>query len=134
MSQIPGFQESLPFNGALSTRIPLMTFSQGWPTEGMPNSDPRNANDLDDSFTDDWSWLLGKHFLQAGITVVSETKRQIPTTASQGNWTFTGTFTGNAMADFLLGDSASFTSDQHHRPSLYPRENRFAVCRRSNTS
>jgi hypothetical protein len=109
VSQIPGFQETLPYNGTLSTRIPLMTFSQGWPTEGIPNNLPRNADDLDDSLTDDWSWLLGKHFIQAGLTIVSETKRQIPTTASQGNWTFTGTFTGNAMADFLLGDGASFS-------------------------
>jgi hypothetical protein len=109
VSQIPGFQETLPFNGSLSTRIPLLTFSQGYSTEGMPNNLPRNADDLDDSFTDDWSWLFGKHFIEAGITVVSETKRQIPTTASQGNWTFTGTFTGNAMADFLLGDAATFS-------------------------
>ena len=109
VSQVPGFQETLPFNGSLSTRVPLLTFSQGYPTEGIPNNLPRNADDLDDSLTDDWSWLLGKHFIQAGISVVSETKRQIPTTASQGNWTFTGTFTGNAMADFLLGAAASFS-------------------------
>ncbi len=109
VNQIPGFQETLPFSGALSERIPLVTLSQGWAPEGIPANLPRNASDLDDTATDDWSWLRGKHFLQAGMSVVFNTKRQIPTTASNGQWTFTGTFTGNAMADFLLGNAATFT-------------------------
>jgi Carboxypeptidase regulatory-like domain/TonB-dependent Receptor Plug Domain len=109
VNQIPGFQETLPFSGALSDRIPLVTLSQGWAPEGIPANLPRNASDLDDTATDDWSWLRGKHFFQAGMSIVFNTKRQIPTTASNGQWTFTGTFTGNAMADFLLGNAASFT-------------------------
>ena len=109
VDQIPGFQETLPFNGALSTRIPLVTLSQGYATDGIPAALPRNASDLDDTFSDDWSWLRGKHFLQAGMTLVFNTKRQIPSTASNGQWTFTGTVTGNAIADLLLGNAASFT-------------------------
>lgn len=109
VDQIPGFSENLPFNGALSNRIPLVTFSQGWSPEGIPANLPRDASDLDDTASDDWSWLHGKHFFEAGGSLVFNTKRQIPSTASNGQWTFTGTFTGNAMADFLLGDSATFT-------------------------
>jgi hypothetical protein len=109
VNQIPGFSSTLPFNGALSTRIPLVTLSQGWSPQGIPANLPRNASDLDDTASDDWSWLHGKHFLQAGTTIVFNTKRQIPTTASNGQWTFTGTFTGNAMTDFLLGNAATFT-------------------------
>jgi Carboxypeptidase regulatory-like domain/TonB-dependent Receptor Plug Domain len=109
VDQIPGYSATLPYNGALSNRIPLVTLSQGWAPQGIPANLPRNAGDLDDSFTDDWSWSKGKHFLSAGMSIVFNTKRQIPSTASNGQWTFTGTFTGNAMADFLLGDAATFT-------------------------
>jgi Carboxypeptidase regulatory-like domain/TonB-dependent Receptor Plug Domain len=109
VNQIPGYSATLPFNGALSNRIPLVTLSQGWSPEGIPANLPRNASDLGDTASDDWSWLHGKHFFEAGGTLVFNTKRQIPSTASNGQWTFTGTFTGNAMADFLLGDAATFT-------------------------
>ncbi|MCU1260734.1 MAG: Cna protein B-type domain protein, partial [Bryobacterales bacterium] len=109
VNQIPGFSATLPFNGALSNRIPLVTLSQGYSNQGIPAALPRNAGDLDDTFSDDWSWLRGKHFFQAGFNLVFNTKRQIPSTASNGQWTFTGSFTGNAVADLLLGDASTFT-------------------------
>jgi hypothetical protein len=108
VNQIPGFSETLPFNGFLSDRIPLVTLSGGYSPQGIPTSLPRNAGDLDNTWSDDWSLLKGRHFLQAGFTLIFNTKRQIPSTASNGNWTFTGTATGNALADFLLGDAATF--------------------------
>ncbi len=109
VDQIPGFSETLPFNGALSNRIPLVTLSGGYAVQGIPAALPRNASDLDDTLSDDWSLVKGKHFLQAGATLVFNTKRQIPSTASNGQWTFTGTATGNALADLLLGNAATFT-------------------------
>lgn len=108
VDQVPGFSETLPFNGSLSNRIPLVTLSQGYSPQGIAAAVPRDASDLDDTFTDDWSWLKGKHYISAGFTQVFNTKRQIPSTASNGQWTFTGTSTGNALADFLLGDAATF--------------------------
>jgi Carboxypeptidase regulatory-like domain len=109
VDQVPGFSETLPFNGVLSNRLPLVTLSQGYSPQGIAAAVPRSASDLDDTITDDWSWLRGKHYISAGFTKVFNTKRQIPTTASNGQWTFTGTTTGNALADFLLGDAATFT-------------------------
>ncbi len=49
VDQIPGNKATLPFNGALSNRIPLVTLSQGWSPEGIPANLPRNAGDLDDT-------------------------------------------------------------------------------------
>lgn len=137
VTQVPGFSETLPFNGALSNRIPLVTLSQGYSPQGIAAAVPRNASDLDDTFSDDWSLLKGKHFFQAGMTLVFNTKRQIPSTASNGQWTFTGTATGNALADFLLGDAATFAQISTtvrpyiHATSVSPYfEDRYQVTRR----
>jgi hypothetical protein len=115
VNQIPGFSETLPYNGYLSNRIPVVTFSNvGWSLfgEGITVARPLyHAGDLDDTISDDWSWLKGKHYVQAGINIVINGKRQNQTGAAggtAGTWTFTGTYTGNSLADFLLGDAATF--------------------------
>ncbi len=110
-AQIPGFQEVLPFpNGFGSDRLPQINMSGGWPGMGWAYTLPLNhASDLENTLDDDWSWLRGNHYLQAGAQLVKGTKRQTAFADSNGQWFFTGKFTGNAMADFLLGDASSFT-------------------------
>jgi hypothetical protein len=109
-SQVPGFKEVLPFNGFLSNRLPQITFSQGWAPLGWVYSLPLNhASDLEDTLSDDWSWLHGSHYIQAGGNILFGTKRQTNFSASAGDWTFSGQFTGDAIADYLLGDAATFT-------------------------
>lgn len=109
-SQIPDFQEVLPFpNGFGSDRLPQVNMSGGWPNMGWAFNLPLNhASDLENTLDDDWSWLRGNHYIQAGAQFVKGTKRQTAFADSNGQWFFTGQFTGNAMADFLLGDSSSF--------------------------
>jgi hypothetical protein len=119
ISQIPGFTESLPFSGYLSTRIPLVTFSGGIAPQGIAAARPLpHAADLDDTVGDNWSWLKGRHFLQAGVSIVFNTKRQNVGSATNGQFTFSGNFTkpssnavtqDDALADFLLGDATTFT-------------------------
>jgi Carboxypeptidase regulatory-like domain len=119
VNQVPGLQTSLPYDGYLSNRIPIVGFSGGVASEGIPISLPRkHAGDLTDTVGDDWSWLLGKNFFQSGISIVFHTKRQPQEAASQGQFSFTGQFTSpatgavtqdDALADFLLGDAATFT-------------------------
>jgi len=123
-NQVPGFQTSLPYNGYLSNRLPLVTFSGGIAPQGIAAARPlTHAADLDDTVGDDWSWLHGRNFFQAGITVVFNTKRQNPGSATNGQFTFTGTASApasggvaqdDALADFLFGKAATFTqtSDQ----------------------
>jgi hypothetical protein len=137
-SQVPGFNPVLPFQGFLSERLPLVTMSQGWSNAGIQAARPlTHAGDLDDTLADDWSWLRGKHYLQAGINVVLNTKRQNAFAATNGQWTFTGQFTGNAMADLLLGNAATFTQQSAqlrayiHGPIVSPYfEDRIQVTRR----
>ena len=109
-SQVSGFNETLPFNGFGSERLPYIQFSGGWANMGVPISRPLNhASDLEDTVSDDWAWLRSAHYIQAGADVVLGTKRQNAFAgAANGQWLFNGQFTGDPIADFLLGDAASF--------------------------
>jgi hypothetical protein len=116
ISQVSGFSESLPYHGGLSTRLPSITISGtgGVGPEGEPNSRPlHHAADLDDSIADNLSWLKGKHYLQAGFNIVFNTKRQnintSGTAGTNGGFTFNGSFSGNALADYMLGYAATFS-------------------------
>lgn len=111
VSQVPGFHQVLPYSGAtLMDYLPSVSLSQGWSkfSTGSSYIVPR-ATELHDTITDDWSWLRGEHFLQAGFTMFFGTERgwHWPNTP-QGFWSFTGYATGNAMPDYLLGLAASF--------------------------
>jgi len=118
-SQVPNFQSTLPFNGFLSDRLPLVSFAGGWSTAGVGSSSPLiHASDLENSFSDDWSWLHGTHQIQAGIQIMLGTKRQSVSAYSNGSWSFSGLFTGHPIADFLLGRAASFTQ-QNTEPRPY---------------
>lgn len=108
-SQVQGYSSTLPYNGFLSNRLPYVTFSGGYSAIGDNNYPLFHASDLEDSAADNWSLLHGHHFLEAGLNVVLGTKRQNGFTNSAGSWTFSGNFTGNAMADYLIGDATTFS-------------------------
>jgi len=108
-TDIPGFNSNLPYNGLLSERLPQLNFSGGWPSLGVSFILPlHHASDLENTLSDDASWLRGNHLLQFGMQYVRGTKRQNGFATTAGEWMFSGQFTGNPMADFLLGDAASF--------------------------
>ena len=110
-SQVPGFNETLPFAitprlGEPADRLPMLAFTGGYPVIGLGYPLPIvHGADLEDTFSDDWSWLRGKHYLQAGIQYVRGTKRQTAFAQTAGEWVFAGNHSGNAMADYLLGDA-----------------------------
>jgi Carboxypeptidase regulatory-like domain len=109
-SDIPGFESTLPYNGLLSERLPQINFSGGWPSLGVSYILPLNhASDLELTLSDDASWLRGNHLLQFGAQYLRGTKRQNAFAATAGEWMFSGQFTGNPIADFLLGDAQNFS-------------------------
>jgi hypothetical protein len=121
-SQVPGFLEVLPYNNAFGAdRLPTVTFAKSWTSWGPNASDPlTHAGDLEDSLSDDWSWLRGRHFIQAGMNIVLGTKRQEAFESTNGTWFFSGQFTGDPIADFLLGDPATL-ADYSSEPRYYAR-------------
>lgn len=118
-SQVPNFNEVLPFNSALSIYLPQINFSQGYSNLGISTFLPTiHASDLEKTFMDNWGWLHGNHYVQAGLNLVMGTKRQTAFATAAGQWGFTGQFTGNAMADFLLGRASTFFQSSF-RPRVY---------------
>jgi hypothetical protein len=116
LSQLAGFSESLPYEGFLSDRLPDVGFSGGYASIGVTQTQPLiHASDLETTLTDDWSWVKGKHTIEAGFNWVNSTKRQNKYSQSNGTWSFTGRFTGDPIADYLIGDAASFYQDSTER-------------------
>jgi hypothetical protein len=76
---------------------------------------PINASDGEGIINDDFSILRGKHSLQAGAFYIFGIKNQNSGDATQGNFSFNGTYTGSGAADFLLG-----LDDGYSQPSADP--------------
>ena len=110
-NQVPGFTENLPFKGGYNQQfLPTVAITGGWATFGGPSQYPLyHASTMNNELSDDWSYLHGHHYLQAGIIYHKGTKRQNSFAPSNGSWSFSGAFTGNGVADYLIGDGATFT-------------------------
>jgi outer membrane receptor protein involved in Fe transport len=59
-------------------------------------------------FTDDFTWIRGGHSLKFGVDVRKEHMFIAFVNRPNGDFSFTGTFSGNAVADFLLGLPSQF--------------------------
>jgi hypothetical protein len=119
ISQIPGFSETLFYpNAVYASRTPVVTFSGGVASQGIQAARPiPHASDLDNTVSDNWSWLKGKHYLTAGVSFVFNTKRQVSGQQTNGAFGFNGTFTkpatgavttDDSIADMELGYIATF--------------------------
>ena len=99
ISQIPNFSEMLFYpNANYSTRTPVVALSGGLAGQGIYQRPIPHASDLDDTVSDNWSWLKGKHYLTAGVTFVWNTKRQLSINASGNNSNGSFSFTGVSTA------------------------------------
>jgi hypothetical protein len=72
---------------------------------GAPNPNVNNVYE----WKDDLSHVAGSHTLQAGFDIMRLQKFDRGAVNTQGAFTFNGNYTGNAAADFLLGDAYSYT-------------------------
>lgn len=123
LSQVPGYSEHLPFSGGyLQNYIPLITLSGGYTEFGASSCCVvPHTKFLVNSLTDDWSWLKGKHLFSGGMTFLLGTQRTGfgGSGLLNGQFGFSGNFTGNSVADLLLGDATSFSqSNNYYRKYL----------------
>lgn len=99
-------------------RIPTISFSKGYSSVGV-GTQPIHASDGEGIISDDVSYVKGSHVLQAGAMYVFGIKRQNVFTTPQGSFSFSGTHTGDPVADFLLGLDTSYSQNSNQKSGSY---------------
>lgn len=92
-------------------RIPSINLSGGTGTNYTANWTPWNNKADDYQFRDDLSWTRGAHQLKFGFSWAIYKKIQDAFANTEGNFNFTGLYTGNDFADYLLGFAQSYSED-----------------------
>jgi hypothetical protein len=108
--------------------LPTITMSGFTTMQDQPGSDDVNHNQ---TLTDSLNWQKGKHTFKFGLSLtrVSVVNRQ-NSSPYRGSFTFNGTYSGEAFADFLLGDitsssyiTSNFTLDDvNYRTAYYAQD------------
>lgn len=78
-----------------------------------------DKSDYDLQFADTATWILGKHELKFGAEILRSANDIQNHFRTMGLFTFNGSITGNAMADFMLGDVYQFWQGGGEYKSLY---------------
>ncbi len=91
----------------LAVGLPSIAIS-GFPGLGDPQQPFVQRNNDVYQFTDDFSWLRGKHSLKFGLDVRQEHMFIAFINRPNGDYTFSGAISGSALGDFLLGVPAQF--------------------------
>ncbi|HET6956480.1 MAG TPA: carboxypeptidase regulatory-like domain-containing protein [Vicinamibacterales bacterium] len=93
---------------------------------GSPDFLPKFQHTNQFEFIDSVSWLKGNHAVKAGVDFIMPMNNEfMDVPATRGSLRFRGTFTGNAMADYLLGyvsdlqASNVFVTNQRHQAQMY---------------
>jgi hypothetical protein len=93
---------------------------------GSPDFLPKFQHTNQFEFIDTLSWLRSGHALKAGIDIMAPMQNQfMDVPATRGSIRFRNSFTGNPMADFLLGYvsdlqmSNVFVTEQRHQAQMY---------------
>jgi hypothetical protein len=92
-----------------SDRIPSILLGGSIGSKFDISSWPWHNKADDYQFRDDISWAKGSHQLKMGGSWALYKKVQDLFGTTQGTFNFDGTFTGNDFADFLLGESKTYT-------------------------
>ena len=93
---------------------------------GSPDFLPKFQHTNQFEFIDSISWLRGNHALKVGADIIMPMQNEyMDVPATRGALRFRTAFTGNAMADYLLGYvsdlqlSNVFVAQQRHRAQMY---------------
>lgn len=99
-------------------RIPNIIMGQGWGSLNTGSWPWKNPNDVL-SWDDKWTWTRGNHSYKWGVLYQWQRKNQEAFGPTQGQFNFSGQFTGHAVADLLLGMASSYTELDIQRNGLY---------------
>jgi hypothetical protein len=99
---IQGFQENMPNTYMQITVSNYFNVACGTCAPGFFDVNNYQASD-------DYSKTWGKHQFSAGVDFRKEQFNSVNNQQSNGQWTFSGTATGDALADVVLGKTGSLT-------------------------
>src|SRR5262245_34914020 len=99
-------------------RIPNLDFSQGWGDINTGSWPWKNKNQVY-TWSDTFGHIVRSHSLKFGGQYQWQIKDQDAFGPTQGNFTFSGTFTGNAIADYMLGLPDSYSELDIQRTGRY---------------
>ena len=92
---------------------------------GSPDFLPKFQHSNQYELLDSLSWLRGRHAFKAGADIIIMQNEYMDVPSTRGTVRFRNRFTGNQMADFLLGYVSDFALsnvwvvDQRHRASMF---------------
>jgi hypothetical protein len=104
---------------------------------GSPDFLPKFQHSNQFEFLDTLSWIRGAHALKAGIDIMAPMNNEyMDVPATRGSLRFRNSFTGNPMADFLLGYASDlqmsnvWVVNQRHQAQMYFVQDDWKVSRR----
>jgi hypothetical protein len=103
-----GWTAAQLFNHNALDRMPTISLGGTYGVNYDPASWPWKNAAFDKQVVDDVSWTKGDHNMRFGAQFMRYSKNQDIFGDTQGNYSFDGSFTGNAVADFLLGYSKTY--------------------------
>jgi hypothetical protein len=126
-AMVPGFVTNPIVAGGLpGITIDSYFGGSGLGRIGSPDFLPKFQHTNQFEFLDTLSWIRGTHALKAGIDIMAPMRNQfMDVPATRGSLRFRNAFTGNPMADFLLGYvsdlqlSNVFVTEQRHQAQMY---------------
>jgi hypothetical protein len=104
-----GYNAAQLFNNNDDNRLPTVSIGGTYGVNYDPASWPWKNAAFDKQVRDDVSWTKGKHNLKIGGQFMRYSKNQDIFGDTQGDYNFSGIYSGNAVADFLLGYAANYS-------------------------
>ncbi|MEJ7700040.1 MAG: hypothetical protein WKF71_10400 [Pyrinomonadaceae bacterium] len=106
----PGFTSPELFSGNLQGALPSINISG---LSGLAFQSPQNIENPSYTGRDNLTWVRGNHTFKFGAFLSHESKNENAGNALNGSYTFNGTRSGNAFADFLLGLPSQYSEAQN---------------------
>ena len=91
--------------GAQPPRPPQMFINGRW---NMGTFDETDRPEQSSTWSDTFSWTRDRHAIKVGTWLAYNRYEEYSNWLGSGQIRFTGAFTGNTLADFMLGQAASF--------------------------
>jgi hypothetical protein len=92
----------------LNNGLPQLTLT-GYVTIGGATNLPQGRKNPDWNYIENMTWIKGTHTMKWGVDLVRKHFNSFFTSSGRGAFTFQNTFTGNSVADLLLGLPQSAT-------------------------